>query len=158
MSSSPSVATCASHAFFRLSPPCALCARARPRAHPSIPSRASYVLNLPLDFVNEELVELFSPYGTVMHACILAILDSCGRRRAFILMSAGEEAKKSDLSLRRRRRALYADSWSTRRAMTALNGATIRLHTLDVSYAVVQKSQVPGEDLTFFLGPPSRKD
>lgn len=51
-----------------------------------------YVLNLPLDMTNEEMLGLFQPFGTVVHACILAILDSSARRRGFILMGSGVEA------------------------------------------------------------------
>ncbi|CED84285.1 Polyadenylate-binding protein (RRM superfamily) [Phaffia rhodozyma] len=82
-----------------------------------------YVLNLPLDTTNDELVRLFSPYGNVSHTCILAILDSCARRRGFILMGSGEEAT---------------------RAMKSLHGKMYRDHYLDVSYSVVQKTAQQG--------------
>ena len=59
---------------------------------PSIERKNLYVLNLPLDMTNEEMLGLFQPFGTVVHACILAILDSSARRRGFILMGSGTEA------------------------------------------------------------------
>ncbi|KAG1886855.1 uncharacterized protein F5891DRAFT_1224807 [Suillus fuscotomentosus] len=67
-----------------------------------------------------EFSALFSRFGTVMHAVILATVDNASRRRGFVVMSSHEEAK---------------------RAMNALSRTQIKGHTLDVSWAVVQRSQ-----------------
>ncbi|KAG1889000.1 uncharacterized protein F5891DRAFT_156197 [Suillus fuscotomentosus] len=55
-----------------------------------------------------------------MHAVILATVDNASRRRGFVVISSHEEAK---------------------RAMNALSRTQIKGHTLDVSWAVVQRSQ-----------------
>ncbi|TIB65538.1 hypothetical protein E3P77_02697 [Wallemia ichthyophaga] len=78
-----------------------------------------YVLNIPLDMTSDEFRELFIPYGVVTHAVILAMLDTSSRRRGFVDMSTPQEA---------------AD------ALNHLNGAAIRTYTIEVSYALIQRS------------------
>ncbi|GBE83783.1 hypothetical protein SCP_0508390 [Sparassis crispa] len=82
--------------------------------------RNLYVLGLPFDLTKAEFVDLFSRYGTVSHAVILATVDNASRRRGFVVMSNHEEAK---------------------RAMDALSRTDIKGHQIDVSWAVVQRSQ-----------------
>jgi len=94
--------------------------------------RNLYVLGLPFDLTKAELVEIFSRYGTVSHAVILATVDNASRRRGFIVMSNHSEA---------------------RAAMDALGRNEIKGHTIDVSWAVVQRSQgfLDGGDRTSVL-------
>ncbi|KAH7886992.1 hypothetical protein F5I97DRAFT_1872142 [Phlebopus sp. FC_14] len=94
--------------------------------------RNLYVLGLPFDLTKTEFVKIFSPFGTVSHAVILATVDSASRRRGFIVMSTHEEASA---------------------AMNTLSRTQIKGHTLDVSWAVVQRSQgfLDGEDRTMAL-------
>jgi hypothetical protein len=40
-----------------------------------------------------EFTSLFSRFGTVSHAVILATVDNASRRRGFVVMSTHEEAK-----------------------------------------------------------------
>ncbi|KAH6917828.1 hypothetical protein BKA70DRAFT_1245435 [Coprinopsis sp. MPI-PUGE-AT-0042] len=96
---------------------------------PSPPSRSRrsvddrrnlYVLGLPFALTKGEFAALFSRYGTVVHCVILATVDNSSRRRGFIVMSSHEEAK---------------------RALSNLTRAQIKGHTIDVSWAVVQRSQ-----------------
>ncbi|TIA88940.1 hypothetical protein E3P99_02315 [Wallemia hederae] len=78
-----------------------------------------YVLNIPLDMTSDEFRDLFVPFGTVTHAVILAMLDSSSRRRGFVDMLTPQEAAE---------------------ALNTLNGANIRSYTIEVSYALVQRS------------------
>jgi len=85
-----------------------------------------------------EFAALFSRYGTVSHCVILATVDNSSRRRGFIVMSTHEEAK-------------LAMSELTRTQIKSVSGCTcgaelielgeVRGHTIDVSWAVVQRSQ-----------------
>ncbi|KAG9309947.1 hypothetical protein JVU11DRAFT_9979 [Chiua virens] len=94
--------------------------------------RNLYVLGLPFDLTKSEFSKIFEPHGTVTHAVILATLDSASRRRGFVVMSTNQEAKV---------------------AMDALLRTQIKGHTLDVSWAVVQRSQgfLDGGDRTMML-------
>ncbi|KAF8437981.1 hypothetical protein L210DRAFT_3545134 [Boletus edulis BED1] len=96
------------------------------------PRRNLYVLGLPFDITKFEFAKIFEPYGTVTHAVILATLDSASRRRGFIVMSTHEEAKA---------------------AMDTLSRTQIKGHVLDVSWAVVQRSQgfLDGADRSMML-------
>lgn len=82
--------------------------------------RNLYVLGLPFALTKNEFAALFSRYGTVSHCVILATVDNSSRRRGFIVMSTHEEAKL---------------------AMSELTRTQIKGHTIDVSWAVVQRSQ-----------------
>ncbi|OSX60828.1 hypothetical protein POSPLADRAFT_1034431 [Postia placenta MAD-698-R-SB12] len=111
---------------------------------PSDPSRAAkhgnqpnnrrnlYVLGLPFDLTKPDFVDIFSRFGTVSHAVILATVDNASRRRGFVVMSSHEEAKA---------------------AMDGLSRKEIKGHTIDVSWAVVQRSQgfLDGGDRTTVL-------
>ncbi|PSS36958.1 hypothetical protein PHLCEN_2v1174 [Hermanssonia centrifuga] len=55
--------------------------------------RNLYVLGLPFDLTKAEFVELFSRYGVVSHAVILATVDNASRRRGFVVMGSHREAK-----------------------------------------------------------------
>ncbi|KAI0763462.1 hypothetical protein BD413DRAFT_582594 [Trametes elegans] len=81
--------------------------------------RNLYVLGLPFDLTKTEFADLFGRFGTVAHAVILATVDNASRRRGFIVMSRNQEAKA---------------------AMDALNRKEIKGHIIDVSWAVVQRS------------------
>lgn len=89
--------------------------------------RNLYVLNLSLDMTNQELERLFSVFGTVNHVCIMAVLDSLGRRRAFVDMATGESA---------------------RQAIASLHGTSVHGYKIDVSFAIVQRS---GGPVGFFI-------
>ncbi|KIM70543.1 hypothetical protein SCLCIDRAFT_153879 [Scleroderma citrinum Foug A] len=92
-----------------------------PRTTANIDTRRNlYVLGLPFDLTKTDFTRIFSPFGTVAHAVILATVDSSSRRRGFIVMSTHDEA---------------------RAAMNGLSRRQIKGHTLDVSWAVVQRSQ-----------------
>ncbi|GLB42283.1 putative RNA recognition motif containing protein [Lyophyllum shimeji] len=82
--------------------------------------RNLYVLGLPFSLTKTEFSNLFSRYGIVMHCVILATVDNASRRRGFVVMSSHEEAKQ---------------------AMTSLTRTQIKGHCLDISWAVVQRSQ-----------------
>ncbi|KAF9475131.1 hypothetical protein BDN70DRAFT_841358 [Pholiota conissans] len=82
--------------------------------------RNLYVLGLPFALSKNEFAALFTQYGTVSHCVILATVDNSSRRRGFVVMSSHEEAK---------------------RAMTALTRTQVKGHAIDVSWAVVQRSQ-----------------
>ncbi|KDQ58539.1 hypothetical protein JAAARDRAFT_128891 [Jaapia argillacea MUCL 33604] len=82
--------------------------------------RNLYVLGLPFDLPKSEFTSLFSRYGTVAHSVILATVDNASRRRGFVVMSSNIEARS---------------------AMTGLTRTEIKGHTIDVSWAVVQRSQ-----------------
>ncbi|EIN08555.1 hypothetical protein PUNSTDRAFT_126535 [Punctularia strigosozonata HHB-11173 SS5] len=82
--------------------------------------RNLYVLGLPFDLTKAEFTEYFSRYGNVSHSVILATVDNASRRRGFVVMSSHDEAKA---------------------AMAALSRTQIKGHTIDVSWAVVQRSQ-----------------
>lgn len=71
---------------------------------------------------NQELERLFSVFGSVNHVCIMAVLDSLGRRRAFVDMSSGESA---------------------RQAIATLHGTSVHGYKIDVSFAIVQRSGGP---------------
>ncbi|KAI0916035.1 hypothetical protein AcV5_003484 [Taiwanofungus camphoratus] len=94
--------------------------------------RNLYVLGLPFDLSKSEFVEIFSRYGTVSHAVILATVDNASRRRGFIVMSNHHEAQS---------------------AMDALSRTEVKGYTIDVSWAVVQRSQgfLDGGDRTTVL-------
>lgn len=86
-----------------------------------------YVLNLPLDASTDQLTALFSSYGTVVHCVILAMLDAQARRRGFIDMSNSNEAKE---------------------AIEGLNGFVWHGYPIEVSYAIVQRSGGPFDQVT----------
>ncbi|KIY47869.1 RNA-binding domain-containing protein [Fistulina hepatica ATCC 64428] len=94
--------------------------------------RNLYVLGLPFALTKSEFAALFSKYGVVSHCVILATVDNASRRRGFVVMASHEAA---------------------RRAMNALTRTQIKGHTLDISWAVVQRSQgfLDGGDRTLFL-------
>ncbi|KAH9946911.1 hypothetical protein B0H21DRAFT_857420 [Amylocystis lapponica] len=82
--------------------------------------RNLYVLGLPFDLTEVEFVDIFSRHGKVSHAVILATVDNASRRRGFVVMNTHNEAKC---------------------AMDNLSRKEIKGHTIDVSWAVVQRSQ-----------------
>ncbi|KAG9221901.1 hypothetical protein CCMSSC00406_0005726 [Pleurotus cornucopiae] len=82
--------------------------------------RNLYVLGLPFDLTKNELAEAFSTCGKVSHCVILATVDNASRRRGFVVMSTHEEAKL---------------------AISKLSQTQLKGHTLDISWAVVQRSQ-----------------
>ncbi|KAL4263807.1 RRM domain-containing protein [Pleurotus pulmonarius] len=82
--------------------------------------RNLYVLGLPFDLTKNELAEAFSECGKVLHCVILATVDNASRRRGFVVMSTHEEAKF---------------------AISRLSQTQLKGHTLDISWAVVQRSQ-----------------
>lgn len=94
--------------------------------------RNLYVLGLPFDLTKPEFVDIFSRYGTVSHAVILATVDNASRRRGFVVMSSHQEAKA---------------------AMDGISRKEIKGHTIDVSWAVVQRSGgfLDGGDRTMVL-------
>ncbi|KIJ14716.1 hypothetical protein PAXINDRAFT_36115, partial [Paxillus involutus ATCC 200175] len=94
--------------------------------------RNLYVLGLPFDLMKTDFTKIFEPFGTVTHAVILATVDSASRRRGFVVMSTHQEAKV---------------------AMNAMSRTQIKGHMLDVSWAVVQRSQgfLDGADRTMML-------
>ncbi|KZT71935.1 hypothetical protein DAEQUDRAFT_809554 [Daedalea quercina L-15889] len=94
--------------------------------------RNLYVLGLPFELTKSEFVEIFSRYGSVSHAVILATVDNASRRRGFVVMNTHNEA---------------------RAAMDGLSRKEIKGHTIDVSWAVVQRSQgfLDGGDRTTAL-------
>ena len=53
------------------------------------------------DVTRGEFVEIFSRYGRVAHAVILATIDNASRRRGFIVMSTHAEARLAINSLSR---------------------------------------------------------
>lgn len=57
---------------------------------------------LNIKWSRSEFVEVFSPYGMVSHAVILATVDNASRRRGFIVMSTHKEAKIAMESLSRK--------------------------------------------------------
>ncbi|THH13351.1 hypothetical protein EW146_g6848 [Bondarzewia mesenterica] len=82
--------------------------------------RNLYVLGLPFDLSKSEFSDIFSRYGNVSHCVILATVDNASRRRGFVVMSSNAEAKV---------------------AMAALSRTEIKGSVIDVSWAVVQRSQ-----------------
>ena len=52
-------------------------------------------------FHRSEFIEVFSRYGTVAHAVILATVDNASRRRGFIVMNTHQEAKNAMSNLSR---------------------------------------------------------
>lgn len=87
--------------------------------------RNLYVLNLPLEVSSNDLDELFGTFGRVVHSVILAMLDTQARRRGFIDMDTPESAQA---------------------AMHALNGHIWHGYPIEVSYALVQRSDGPFDD------------
>ncbi|EIW55005.1 uncharacterized protein TRAVEDRAFT_130662 [Trametes versicolor FP-101664 SS1] len=81
--------------------------------------RNLYVLGLPFDLTKTEFAEIFGRFGAVAHAVILATVDNASRRRGFIVMARHHDAKV---------------------AMEGLNRKDIKGHIIDVSWAVVQRS------------------
>ncbi|KAF9506297.1 hypothetical protein BS47DRAFT_438289 [Hydnum rufescens UP504] len=102
--------------------------------------RNLYVLGIPQHISLEQFTGLFSSFGVISHAVILAVLDAFSRRRGFIVMSSNEEA------------AL---------AMKRMSGAVVQGYKLHVSWAVVQRSNgfLDGTDRNPYSGglcpPPS---
>ncbi|KAH8987794.1 hypothetical protein EDB92DRAFT_1874150 [Lactarius akahatsu] len=94
--------------------------------------RNLYVLGLPFDLSKAELSSIFSQFGTVTHSVILATVDNASRRRGFVVMSNHAEAKT---------------------AMDNISQTNIRGSIVDVSWAVVQRSQgfLDGGDRTVTL-------
>ncbi|KAI9457585.1 hypothetical protein BJY52DRAFT_1375040, partial [Lactarius psammicola] len=94
--------------------------------------RNLYVLGLPFDLSGAELSSIFSRFGTVTHYVILATVDNASRRRGFVVMSNHAEAKA---------------------AMDNISQTNIRGSIVDVSWAVVQRSQgfLDGGDRTVTL-------
>ncbi|KAF8483460.1 hypothetical protein DFH94DRAFT_721902 [Russula ochroleuca] len=82
--------------------------------------RNLYVLGLPFDLSLAELESVFSRFGTVIHSVILATVDNASRRRGFVVMSTHAQAKS---------------------AMDNISQTSIRGSLVDVSWAVVQRSQ-----------------
>ncbi|KAI0281827.1 hypothetical protein BGY98DRAFT_912992 [Russula aff. rugulosa BPL654] len=82
--------------------------------------RNLYVLGIPFDLSLIELSSIFSHFGTVTHSVILATVDNASRRRGFVVMSTHDEAKA---------------------AMDNISQTNIRGSIVDVSWAVVQRSQ-----------------
>ncbi|KAJ7599048.1 hypothetical protein C8J56DRAFT_815384 [Mycena floridula] len=82
--------------------------------------RNLYVLGLPYDLTKSEFTQIFSRYGQVAHCVLLATVDNASRRRGFVVMASHEAAK---------------------RAMAALTRTQIQGHVIDVSWAIVQRSQ-----------------
>ncbi|TFK38039.1 hypothetical protein BDQ12DRAFT_735950 [Crucibulum laeve] len=104
----------------------------RPNPKGTDDRRNLYVLGLPFNLTKSEFSALFSHYGTVSHCVILATVDNSSRRRGFVVMSSHEEARK---------------------ALTALTRTQIKGHLIDVSWAVVQRSQgfLDGGDRSLLL-------
>lgn len=84
--------------------------------------RNLYVLNLPLGVDSYDLTNLFAQFGRVVHSVVLSMLDTQARRRGFIDMDTPESA---------------------RLALQSLNGYVWRGYPLEVSYALVQRAEVP---------------
>lgn len=61
---------------------------------------SEHVFTLP--FARAEFMEIFSRYGAVSHAVILATVDNSSRRRGFIVMGSHQEAKAAMDGLSRR--------------------------------------------------------
>ncbi|KAF9467891.1 hypothetical protein BDZ94DRAFT_1305069 [Collybia nuda] len=91
----------------------------RPK-HQQDDRRNLYVLGLPFALTKTEFMTIFSRFGTVSHCVILATVDNSSRRRGFVVMSSHDEAKL---------------------AMSSLTRSQVKGHTLDISWAVVQRSQ-----------------
>lgn len=89
---------------------------------PNTTQRNLYVLNLPLGVDSYDLTNLFSQFGRVVHSVVLSMLDTQARRRGFIDMETPESAKL---------------------ALESLNGYVWRGYPLEVSYALVQRGEVP---------------
>ena len=92
-----------------------------------------------LSVSRSEFCKIFEPYGTVTHAVILATLDSASRRRGFIVMSTHQEAKIAMDSLSRTQIKFLLKFFAIEFPLNSL----LRGHMLDVSWAVVQRSQGP---------------
>ncbi|EIW78622.1 hypothetical protein CONPUDRAFT_167595 [Coniophora puteana RWD-64-598 SS2] len=113
--------------------------------------RNLYVLGIPFDLNKSEFSSLFGRYGTVMHAVILATVDNASRRRGFVVMSTHEEARLAMTSLSRMQLKQVVHFFATK-TMT-YSALTNRGHILDVSWAVVQRSQgfLDGADRAMML-------
>ena len=91
------------------------------------------------DVASNEFVEIFSRYGRVAHAVILATIDNASRRRGFIVMSTNGEARTALGSLSRTEiRCVFSSSVHQR---GLIKYPFRRGHVIDVSWAVVQRSQ-----------------
>lgn len=88
------------------------------------------------DLYRTEFSAIFSRYGTVTHCVILATVDNSSRRRGFVVMSCHEEAKLAITSLTRTQ-IKCVSSCATRFQLSFIS----RGHCLDISWAVVQRSQ-----------------
>ena len=64
-------------------------------AQPLDQRRNLYVLGIPQHISLEQFTDLFSDFGVVSHAVILAVLDAFSRRRGFVVMSSNEEASRA---------------------------------------------------------------
>lgn len=84
--------------------------------------RNLYVLNLPLDATSDQLAALFSFHGEVTHCVILSMMDRAARRRGFIDMATHDQARE---------------------AIKSLNGYVWSGYPIEVSYAIVQRSNGP---------------
>ena len=92
-------------------------------------------------------MEIFSRYGTVCHAVILATVDNASRRRGFVVMSSHEQAKCAMNSLSRKEiKSVF--SYLLLTESTNLCG---RGHIIDVSWAVVQRSGGEFHNLSFSI-------
>ena len=90
--------------------------------------------------IRNEFAALFSRYGTVSHCVILATVDNSSRRRGFIVMSTHEEAKLAMSELTRTQiKSVSSHALSNGAGLIELG--EVRGHTIDVSWAVVQRSQ-----------------
>ena len=82
-------------------------------------------------------MEIFSRFGRVSHAVILATIDNASRRRGFIVMSTHAEARSAISSLSRTEiKYLLLVTHQLRADRRFRRG-----HLIDVSWAVVQRSQ-----------------
>lgn len=92
-------------------------------------------------------MDIFSRYGRVLHAVILATIDNASRRRGFIVMSTHAEAHLAIDSLSRTEIKWVYLSTAYQHPPTRAYRAFYRGHIIDVSWAVVQRSQ--GQLITF---------
>ncbi len=84
-----------------------------------------------------EFAEIFSRFGNVAHAVILATVDNASRRRGFVVMNRHHEAKAAMDGLNRK------DIKYVRRPASRFfpDIPFARGHIIDVSWAVVQRSE-----------------
>lgn len=79
-------------------------------------------------------MDIFSRYGVVSHSVILATIDNSSRRRGFVVMSTHAEALSALGS--------FEIKWVLSPPDTsAANHYLCRGHVIEVSWAVVQRSQ-----------------